>query len=812
MARVFQGTHEATSTKVALKVLTQASPTYTQLFHSEMAALAKLDHPHITWTYDGGVTVEGEAEPAGRPWLAMELARCSIEDEPPRTFSTLLVLLEAVLSALAHAHAHARHVLHRDIKPANLLWHADGRPLLADFGITDLSVRAGTVGFSPPEQLQGGAQGPWSDMFALGKTLRVLSHALPRPRWFDVFLEPMVQEEARLRYATAAEASDALQAGLRGDFGAIATQWEGPPETTAAGARATFVFSDKTQTASGVPVSVRGAPAAADPAFSHDWRLQGAALGLADLRQPAFVGRQALRRALWTHYSEAPDRCRIVLMGRAGHGVRRVATWLETVAREQGRVAPPVVPFGEDVGGHAICWLHVDTCEASVLRAAERWASQVFEVPALPEAGLRVVLRTSLGLNPAEAGLIASLADGDVAWCRRVAAALGRARAGLVWTNDGYEVPLDVLEGAIEPLPSPSVAAARVWRAVRANDLERVEELLSIGRATWLEWAARWYLSAMADRAPSLAFCRVQLDWLHSVQSRQLAAKGVVASFVRAHAERLGAPELAFDALLLQANAHGQQGRDQDAVTLLESWERPLSPFSEARLQNQLAPMLASLGRHADAQRAVLKALTLGAGRPRWLTNAHVTQAEVFILAREPMAAMLALEPAEAAVLAGATVWSNTVHSYAGQALLALGRVEEARARFLAALEDQLAAGQTVMAALSKLNLAFCDLADAHWLAARRRVQSVRVAVHHGGLEQLVGVVELVDAMASLALEDVPAAALALQRAQGPLREHHPQPDVVDLARDFAQLSASLEAAFAPDAAALADALERARP
>jgi non-specific serine/threonine protein kinase len=83
----------------------------------------------------------------------------------------------AVLSA-----AHALGICHRDLKPTNLMLCPDGSVKVLDFGLallreSDLAqfTRAGqilgTPAYMAPEQIQRGAAGPLSDLYALGCVL-----------------------------------------------------------------------------------------------------------------------------------------------------------------------------------------------------------------------------------------------------------------------------------------------------------------------------------------------------------------------------------------------------------------------------------------------------------------------------------------------------------------------------------------------------------------------------------------------------------------------------------------------------------------
>ena len=90
---------------------------------------------------------------------------------------TLVELLLPLLDGLAAVHKAG--FLHRDIKPDNIQVRAsDGSLVLLDFGsagqtaaVASHGLAVVTPGYAPLEQYGLGAQGPWTDLYAMGATL-----------------------------------------------------------------------------------------------------------------------------------------------------------------------------------------------------------------------------------------------------------------------------------------------------------------------------------------------------------------------------------------------------------------------------------------------------------------------------------------------------------------------------------------------------------------------------------------------------------------------------------------------------------------
>ena len=123
-----------------------------------------------------------------RKWLVREFieGKTLDADGPVSLGKTIEVgaSLSATLSSL-----HSGGFVHGDLKPANVVIDNKGRPHLLDFGTACAEMsRAkpgqfrGTLGYAAPEQLQGQAVRPATDIYSLGVLLyRMLTGHLPYP-------------------------------------------------------------------------------------------------------------------------------------------------------------------------------------------------------------------------------------------------------------------------------------------------------------------------------------------------------------------------------------------------------------------------------------------------------------------------------------------------------------------------------------------------------------------------------------------------------------------------------------------------------
>jgi serine/threonine protein kinase len=158
-----------------------------KLFFQEIKALAALSHPNI-------VNVRNFFLSHNTGYLVMDyhkgknLGSYIKQHKGGLSATFILTVVPPVLDALRLIHS--RSLLHLDIKPGNIHVRAGGNPLLLDFGAvhrfaTTRRFAAGhvvTPGFSPIEQYDhAGYVGPWSDLYAIGASMRACMEGKPPP-------------------------------------------------------------------------------------------------------------------------------------------------------------------------------------------------------------------------------------------------------------------------------------------------------------------------------------------------------------------------------------------------------------------------------------------------------------------------------------------------------------------------------------------------------------------------------------------------------------------------------------------------------
>jgi serine/threonine-protein kinase len=160
--------------RVAVKVLARDADR--TRFEREARAVAGLSHPNICQLYDYGEAEQG-------PYMVLEyLPGGTLEDRlasgRPLPDAETARIARQVAAGLAHAHENG--LVHRDLKPANILFDAEGRAKIADFGIariadagvlTEAGTVMGTAAYIAPEQAAGQPATPASDVYSFGTIL-----------------------------------------------------------------------------------------------------------------------------------------------------------------------------------------------------------------------------------------------------------------------------------------------------------------------------------------------------------------------------------------------------------------------------------------------------------------------------------------------------------------------------------------------------------------------------------------------------------------------------------------------------------------
>jgi len=145
-----------------------------QKFRQAGELAARLQHSNILPVYDSGVQ-------EGLYYRAMALAeggalrdRLTFYRDPTRA----LELLNQLVSPLEYLHNQG--IIHGNLKPSNILFDAQSRPLLVDFGVVQAPGQVQNAYLSP-EQVQGGVVDRRTDVYALGVILYEMLVSEPPP-------------------------------------------------------------------------------------------------------------------------------------------------------------------------------------------------------------------------------------------------------------------------------------------------------------------------------------------------------------------------------------------------------------------------------------------------------------------------------------------------------------------------------------------------------------------------------------------------------------------------------------------------------
>jgi eukaryotic-like serine/threonine-protein kinase len=161
--------------QVAVKVLHPAladDESFLRRFRAEAQATASLSHPHLLAVFDW--SDDDETQFLVTEYLSGGSLRAMLD--AGHRLSPAQALVVGLEAARALDHAHKQGFVHRDIKPANLLFGADGRLRVADFGLaraiaeagwTETGTVLGTARYASPEQARGEQVDGRSDVYSL---------------------------------------------------------------------------------------------------------------------------------------------------------------------------------------------------------------------------------------------------------------------------------------------------------------------------------------------------------------------------------------------------------------------------------------------------------------------------------------------------------------------------------------------------------------------------------------------------------------------------------------------------------------------
>lgn len=248
MALVYQAYDQMLERPVALKLLREdflADEAFRERFRQEAKSAANLSHPNIVTIYDFGFDKNSL-------FIVMEFVKgtdlkTKIRQKHVFTVEEGIPLILQACAALGYAHRAG--IVHCDVKPHNMLVTPDGRLKITDFGIAralstiDPQEKHEVVWGSPqylsPEQAQGSAPSPASDVYSLGvviyemftgrlpfetenaaelASLRLTSDPVsPRlvnpliPEMLDQIILKVLSKEPSLRYRNADQLGSILQ-------------------------------------------------------------------------------------------------------------------------------------------------------------------------------------------------------------------------------------------------------------------------------------------------------------------------------------------------------------------------------------------------------------------------------------------------------------------------------------------------------------------------------------------------------------------------------------------------------------------------
>ncbi len=289
---VYRALDEALDRPVVIKFLTLdevEAPGFERRharFLREGRAAAHLSHPNIMAIYDMG-------QEQGWEYLVLEyipgsdLRKLMQQRGRPAPLEEALNIADSVLQALSYAHDQG--IIHRDIKPENILITPAGQVKVADFSLargkhdthlTQDGAVSGTLAYLAPEYLHGAESDQRADLYSLGVVLyELLTGSLPFvaqsiglllgqilagaldppskfndqiPRALEEFILHLLATDPEMRYASAAQALEALRAILA----ETPPGKQGEPFSASANDLTVAIESDRRQVAGHIQASI----------------------------------------------------------------------------------------------------------------------------------------------------------------------------------------------------------------------------------------------------------------------------------------------------------------------------------------------------------------------------------------------------------------------------------------------------------------------------------------------------------------------------------------------------------------------------